>query len=37
MIKKFIEKFCDDQEYIRFKLAVVMILMIIGMTLDSWL
>ena len=37
MLKKFWDKFTDDHEYIRFKLAVVMILMIIGMTFDSWM
>lgn len=35
MIKRFWDKFTDDQEYIRFKLAVVMILMIIGMAMDG--
>lgn len=35
MIKRFWDKFTDDKEYIRFKLAVVMILMIVGMTLDG--
>lgn len=31
MLKKFWDKFTDDQEFIRFKLSVVMILMIIGL------
>lgn len=35
MLKKFWDKFTDDQEFIRFKLSVVMILMIIGMALDG--
>lgn len=39
MLKKsiiqFVDKFKDDQEYIRLKLAVVFILMITGMALDS--
>jgi hypothetical protein len=35
MIKQFWDKFTNDQEYIRFKLAVVTILIIIGIALDS--
>lgn len=34
-VKQFMDKFTDDQEFIRLKLAVVMILMIVGMALDS--
>ncbi len=34
-LHKFMDKFTDDQEFIRLKLAVVTILMIVGMTLDS--
>lgn len=33
MIKKFIDKFTDDNELIPFKLTVVSILMLIGMQL----
>lgn len=35
MIKRFWDKFTDDQEYIRFKLAMVMLIMIIGLALDG--
>lgn len=35
MLKKFWDKFTDDQEFIRFKLSVAMILIIIGMALDG--
>lgn len=34
MVRRFIERFCDDQEMIVFKLIVVIILMVFGMTLD---
>ncbi len=34
-IKRFMDKFTDDREYVRFKLAVVMILMIVGMALGE--
>lgn len=34
-IKRFWDKFTDDHEYVRFKLAVIMLLMIIGMALDG--
>ncbi len=35
MIKQFWDKFTDDQEFIKLKLTVVVILMIVGMTLDG--
>lgn len=35
MIKRFWYKFTDDQEFIKLKLTVVVILMIVGMTLDG--
>lgn len=34
-IKRFWDEFTDDQEYIRLKLAIGMMLIIIGMTLDG--
>ncbi|GEM_PF-2533362 len=34
-VRNFWYKFTDDQEYLRFKLSVGMILIIIGMALDS--
>ena len=35
-IRQFPKDFCDDRKYIKFKLAVILILIIIGMSLDSW-
>lgn len=35
MIKRFWDKFTDDQEYIRLKLGLAMILIIAGMMLDG--
>jgi len=35
MIKQFWNKFCDDKEYIRLKIAIAMILIIIVMAVDK--